>query len=206
MLRVKICGITNLKDARCAVSAGADAIGFVFATSPRKVDAGTARSIVRAVPPKTATVGVFVDESPERMLRIGEYCGLDILQLHGDESELTIRRLQKHGFQVLKALRAGDRDDRMRAGDTGADALLFDTAASGRFGGSGQSFDWKLLRGLKISLPWFVSGGLNAGNIKRLLSVVQPYGVDVSSGVESAPGKKSAKLVKEFIKNARSAR
>ena len=206
MLRVKICGITDRNDARCAVDSGADAVGVVLARSPRRVDAATARSIARAVQPKAAVVGVFVDESPERMLRLGEYCGLDVIQLHGDESERVIRRLQKRGFQVIKALRAQNADDMKRASETGADALLFDTVASGRFGGTGRIFDWKILKKMEILLPWFVSGGLNTGNVKELLSVVEPCGVDVSSGVESAPGKKSVKLVKEFIKNARSAR
>jgi phosphoribosylanthranilate isomerase len=206
VVRVKICGITNLSDARDAVDAGADAVGFVFAASPRKVTAETAKKISRWVQPAAAAVGVFVDESTERMLRVGDLCALNAIQLHGNEGLRVVRRLQRHGFQVLKAVRAGDGESLKRAQDSGADALLFDTASAGRFGGTGKTFDWEFLKEQKFDLPWFVSGGLNAKNVKDLLATVRPYGVDVSSGVEKAPGKKSIKQVKEFIHNAKSAR
>ena len=204
MVRVKICGITNAADARHAVRSGADALGFVFAKSPRRVSAETARKITGSIPADSATVGVFVDEPAERLLRIAERCRLTVVQLHGDEKPSLARRLQKNGLQVLKALRVGAQDDLDRMDDWPADALLFDTSASGRFGGTGRTFDWGLLAGRRIRLPWFVSGGLNPGNVKKLLSALQPYGVDVSSGVEISPGKKSAALVREFIKNAKS--
>ena len=205
MVRVKICGITNARDAHHAVANGADAVGFVFAKSPRQVNVEAVRKIVTGIDAQAAAVGVFVNEPFDRMLRIADRCRLDIIQLHGNEKGSTIRRAQKHGFRVLKAFRVSSDADLSQADDSPAEALLFDTAVAGRFGGTGQIFDWKILKGKKIRLPWFVSGGLIPGNVKKLLSILDPYGVDVSSGVEESPGKKNSKLVREFIKNAKSA-
>ncbi len=203
MVRVKICGITSEADARCALQAGADAIGIVFAKSPRHVDPERAKKIVRAAGPLASCIGVFVDESAERMLRIAQHCCLTGFQLHGDESVGTIRRLQKHGYSVIKAVRAGGRAGLKKINDLPADALLFDTSHAGQFGGTGRVFDWSSLKRLNIRTPWIVSGGLDPLNVKKLLSVLEPYGVDVSSGVEKAPGKKNEKLIKEFIRNAK---
>ncbi len=205
MIRVKICGITNVADALCAQRQGADAIGFVFAKSPRQVDAGTVKKIVGFTGPLIATIGVFVDESVERMLKIADRCRLSGIQLHGDERAGTTERLQRNGFRVIRALRVGDPSELKKIKDASADAILFDTSDAGRFGGTGRVFDWACLEKLKIQRPWIVSGGLNPVNVKRLLSLLEPYGVDVSSGVEKAPGKKNEKLVKEFIRNAKSA-
>ena len=205
MLRVKICGLTNLSDARHAVASGADALGFVFADSPRRANADAVKKIMRVVGSSAAGVGVFVDESIDRMLRTAERCGLDILQLHGDEKDSVIRAVQRQGFQVLKAFRVHNDADLKKADASCANALLFDTSIDGRFGGTGQTFDWEVLRGKTIRRPWFVSGGLDPKNVTRLLKVLTPYGLDVSSGVESSPGKKDHKRVKEFIKNAKSA-
>ena len=206
MVRVKICGITNASDAREAVSCGADALGYVFAKSPRRVEAGTVKTITRICGARAAAVGVFVNEPFDRMLRTAERCALDILQLHGDEGDRVIRLAQRQGFRVLKAFRAASRADLRKADDSPADAVLFDASVTGRFGGTGRTFDWKILSGKKIRLPWFVSGGLDPYNVKKLLRTLDPYGVDVSSGVEKAPGKKNHERVKEFIKNAKSAR
>ena len=206
MVRVKICGITRAEDARHAARCGADAIGFVFAESSRKISPGAARKISTSPGLTLATVGVFVDEPVDRMLRIAEQCRLTALQLHGDESDAVVRKAQRAGYQVLKAFRIAKKDDLEVAADAEADALLFDASVSGQRGGTGQSFDWALLKGLRTAKPWFVSGGLDPKNVRKLLSEITPYGVDVSSGVESAPGKKSAQLVKEFIKNAKSSR
>ena len=203
MVRVKICGITNAADARYAVQEGADAIGFVFAKSPRRVEAAAVKKILGGVGPLVAAIGVFVDESEEKMLRIADHCGLSGIQLHGDESARTVRRLQKQGFRVIKAIRAVRRMDAKRMAGTEADALLFDTAHAGQFGGTGIAFDWSYLKKLDIRIPWIVSGGLDPVNVKKLLSTFRPYGVDVSSGVERVPGKKSEKLVREFIRNAK---
>ena len=205
MLRVKICGITNLADAVFAADNGADVLGFIFAKSPRRVEEKTAAKIARALGERVATVGVFVDESPERMLRIAGDCGLTMLQLHGRETNAVVRRMQKSGFQVLKAFRMGEDAGLPELSENPADAFLLDTSSGGRFGGTGKTFDWELLKKKTFHRPWFVSGGLDAQNVKKLLSMVRPYGVDVSSGVESAPGKKNHQLVKEFIQHAKSA-
>jgi phosphoribosylanthranilate isomerase len=152
------------------------------------------------------SVGVFVNEDVERMLRTAERCRLSAVQLHGNEKESVVRRLQKNGFQVLKAVHVGAESTLKTAEDSPADALIFDTSVAGRSGGTGKIFDWGLLKGRKFHRPWFVSGGLSPRNVKKLLLSLSPYGVDVSSGVESVPGKKNASLVKEFIQNAKSAR
>ena len=184
---------------------GADALGFIFAKSPRRVEMAAVKRIVAAAGPLVATIGVFVDESEEKMLRNAERCGLSGLQLHGDESTKTVKRLQREGFHVIKAIRAAKGMDIKKLNDMPADALLFDTAHAGRFGGTGQSFDWSCLKKLELRVPWIVSGGLHPANVKEMLSMIRPYGVDVSSGVEKAPVKKSDKLVREFILNAKSA-
>ena len=206
MVRVKICGITNAADAGHAAREGADALGFIFAKSPRRVEPRTVKKIVAAVGPFVATIGVFVDESEEKMLRTAEHCGLSGIQLHGNENSRTVRRLQVRGFRVIKAFRAGEGMDVGQINETPADAVLFDTAHSGKFGGTGVSFDWSCLKNVNARVPWIVSGGLNPVNVKKLLSIFRPYGVDVSGGVEKTPGKKSEKLVREFIRNAKSAR
>ena len=203
MVRVKICGITNAADARFAVREGADAVGVIFAKSPRQVDVSAAKKIAAAAGPLAAVIGVFVDESVEKMLRSAGNCGLSAIQLHGDENARTVRELQKRGFRVIKALRVGEGTDLKKINDMPADMFLFDTAVAGKFGGTGRSFDWERLNQLTLRVPWIVSGGLDPAKVKKLLSVLRPYGVDVSSGVESAPGKKSQKLVKEFIRNAK---
>ena len=206
MVRVKICGITNAADAVYAVGQGADALGFIFAKSPRRVEPSTVKKIVGAVGPLVATIGVFVDESEERMLGIAERCGLSGIQLHGDESAGTVHKLQKRGFRVIKAVRASKGMSIKDLNEMAPDAVLFDTSHAGKFGGTGRSFDWSYLKKMPLGVPWIVSGGLGPANVKKLLSTLHPYGVDTSSGVEKAPGIKSEKLVKGFIRNAKSAR
>ena len=169
MVRVKICGITNLTDALCAVREGADAIGFVFAKSPRRVNAQTVRKITQSIGPLVASIGVFVNEPAERMLRIADRCGLSGIQLHGDENAGTIRRLQQQGFHVIKALRMGEGNELEKIHDVSADALLLDASHGGKFGGTGRTFDWMCLKTRKIQIPWIVSGGLSPANVKKLL-------------------------------------
>jgi phosphoribosylanthranilate isomerase len=206
MVRVKICGITNVADAQDAVCEGADALGFVFSKSPRRVDVQTVKKIVSATGPFVAMVGVFVNEPVEKMLRIADGCALSAIQLHGDERETTIRQIQKYGFRVIKALRVGAGNELKKINNLPADAFLFDTSYHGKFGGTGRTFDWACLNELKIRVPWIVSGGLNPINVRKLLSFLKPYGVDVSSGVENTPGKKNEKLVKEFIRRVKFSR
>jgi phosphoribosylanthranilate isomerase len=205
MLRVKICGITNALDARFAAEAGADALGFVFAKSLRQISAASAGKIVRSLPLGVSAVGVFVDEKPADLLKTASKAGVHVVQLHGHESASEARLFQKNGFAVMKAFRVKGLEDLKRAAGERADAVLLDTFVAGLAGGTGQCFDWALLKKVSFSVPYFVSGGLNPKNLKHLLTCVKPYGVDVSSGVEKAPGKKDHRSVKEFIRNAKSA-
>ncbi len=201
MTRVKICGITNLRDAELAVSLGADAIGFVFAESPRKISVQTAARISKALGPLVTTVGVFVNESPERMRRIAEECGLNALQLHGDETPGVLGRLK--GLKLIKAVRVGSGFRAATMKGYHPAAFLFDTRSKGKYGGTGKVFDWNLLSGLQLKVPMILSGGLNPDNVGEAVRRIRPYAVDVSGGVEASPGKKSARLLKEFIRNAK---
>ncbi len=201
VVRVKVCGITNVRDAMTAVDAGADALGFVFAPSPRRVAPAQALEIIRGVGPWIATVGVFVNEKLKNVKRIASFCGLSAVQLHGNESAAYVKQLAP--LKVIKAFRVLEARDLRAVRGYDADAYLFDTKIKGLYGGTGQSFDWKILKSLKISRPVILSGGLDPKNVSRALRVLRPYGVDVSSGVEKAPGKKDAKLVREFIRRAK---
>ncbi len=200
MSYVKICGITSVDDAKLALDAGANAIGMVFAKSPRQVNMKTAAKIVKAAGPWVATVGVFVNEAPEVVIRTAAECGLTAVQLHGEEDSSYTKRLA--AFKVIKAFRVGDSFDWKRLKPYHSDAFLFDTLVEGLFGGTGRTFAWEILKERKFDRPFIVAGGLNPKNVAKLVRTLHPYGVDVSSGVEKAPGKKDPKLVKEFIKNA----
>lgn len=203
MTKVKICGITNLKDAEIALEAGADALGFVFATSPRQISAQEAAKIIKKTGPWTASVGVFVNETSEKITQIVLECGLSAVQLHGDESPLLTKRLSS--FKVIKAFRVGKDFKTSETRGYSAQAYLFDTKVKDLFGGSGKSFDWKILKNKKWDKPIILSGGLHPKNVNEAIRLLKPYGVDVSSGVERSAGKKDSKLVKEFIRNAKKA-
>jgi phosphoribosylanthranilate isomerase len=203
--RVKICGITNLKDALWAADAGADALGFVFAKSPRRAVPSQVRKIVKAVGPWITTVGVFVNEDIKRVRQIAAECGLDAVQLHGDESPDYVRQLKSSSCKIIKAFRLAGKADLKKVSKYAplVDAFLFDAKVAGKWGGSGQRFDWDILKSFKSSRPFIVAGGLSpedAGEVVRRLS---PYGVEASSSVERAPGKKDPKKVKEFIRRAK---
>jgi len=203
MTKVKICGITNLRDARACVSHGADLIGFVFYKKSRRcISAGRAKKIIEKLPKKIVKVGVFVNEAPEIVERIAKLCQLDCLQFHGDETPEYLNGFK--GFKVIKAFRVRDKIGSKVLRSYKADYFLFDAFSKEAFGGTGRKFDWKLLSGLKkIKTPFFVSGGLTAENVGALIKAAEPFCVDVSSRVESAPGKKDHKLVKEFIRKAK---
>jgi phosphoribosylanthranilate isomerase len=199
--RVKICGITNRGDAEDALCFGADAIGFVFAQSPRQISVNDAKKISRAVGPWMTTVGVFVNENERNILRIASECRLSVIQLHGDEPASELHRLKP--YKVIKAFRILEKEDLNKTKGYNADAYLFDTKVSDVYGGSGKSFDWALLRSTRVPKPYIVSGGLTPQNVKTVIRILSPYGVDVSSCVEKSPGKKDTKLVKRFIHNAK---
>jgi len=200
-LRVKVCGTTRLKDALLAVECGADAIGFIFyKKSPRYVSAKTAKEICSKLPPFVHRVGVFVNETADKINRIADRCGLDAVQLHGDESPAFCKKI-KH--RVIKVVRVKDAASLKEMSRYAVDGFLLDTWKEDQWGGTGKVFDWELAARAKKYGPVIIAGGLNPRNVKAAIKKVQPYGVDVSSGVEQSPGKKDPRKVKAFIKAVR---
>lgn len=197
MTKVKICGIKTLSDAKFAVDYGADAIGFVFAESIRKVSKEKARSIVQKLPPFVTTVGLFVNDTAENIEAICRFCGLDAIQLHGNEQPGLLNKLKD--FKTIKAFRIQNEKDIIPIRKYKPDAILLDGYSEKNMGGTGTSFDWKIVKHIRTSIPIIVAGGLTPLNVSRAIKIVKPYGVDVSSGVESSPGKKDRKLIKKFI-------
>jgi phosphoribosylanthranilate isomerase len=200
---VKICGITDYEDASIAVELGAGALGFIFADSPRQITPQKARDIIRAMPPFVKTVGVFVDEGPAAIKEIIHYCGLDLVQLHGDESPDLCCELMPY---TIKALRIKDesslRTSRIYHGKVRA--LLLDTYSKDKAGGTGKTFNWQLaIKIKKLGTPIILAGGLGPANIDGAVSTVRPYAVDVNSGVEERPGKKSHTLMKDLMEKVR---
>lgn len=201
MTKVKICGITNLKDALAAAKLGADAIGFVFAKSPRRITPEKARDIVLKLPWRLVRIGVFVNERPETVNRIARSCGLDLVQLHGDETPSYCKKIYP---RVIKAVRVKSGKDLDKISDYKVTAILLDTYSKGKYGGTGKTFDWSLAKKVKrFKVPVILSGGLNEKNISDAVREVRPYAVDVSSGVESSPGRKNAKKMKKVIEIAK---
>ena len=201
-VRIKICGITNKEDALAAAHLGADALGFIFAPSPRKISAERAREIIKALPPFIKTVGVFVDEDPERVSSIVAMCGLDVLQLHGSES---IDYCSSFDRRVIKAVRLRSRDDLENLSKyvNVVDALLLDTYVPNKLGGTGITFDWKLAVEARRYGRIILAGGLNPENVAAAISMVKPYAVDASSGLEQSPGVKDHEKMAQFIARVR---
>ncbi|MCK4622465.1 MAG: phosphoribosylanthranilate isomerase [Desulfuromonadales bacterium] len=201
--RVKICGITNLEDALQAVEAGADALGFVFYhRSPRFVTPREVQKIIAELPPFVTTVGLFVNEPLLRIRRTMAAARLDVVQLHGDESpeDCLIEPLR-----VIKALRIKNAASLEGAARYQVSALLLDAWSDEHYGGTGLSFDWQLVRRLTGKRPLILAGGLTPENVVDAVRQIKPYAVDVSSGVEAAPGKKDHQKVAEFICRVRNA-
>jgi phosphoribosylanthranilate isomerase len=206
--RVKICGITCPDGARAAAEAGADAIGLVFAESPRRVTPEQAAGIVRVLPPWVSAVGVFVDELPATIREIAAAAGLAVAQLHGDEPPDTPARLE--GLKVIKAFGIGSEDDleaarrwRKESERSGRipDAYLVDArVGGGPKGGSGRPADWRLAARMILEgfRPLILAGGLTPDNVADAIRAVRPWGVDGSSGLESEPGRKSPEKVRAF--------
>lgn len=197
---VKICGITSEQDALLAVACGADAVGFVFAPSKRQVSPGRVAEIVRRLPPEILTVGVFRDELPERVVALVGRAGLQAAQLHGDETPVAVAAVKAEVRTVFKAVVAGS-DAFTHAAAYGADAVLVDAPNPG----SGRMFDWRLAEDAPAGVPLIMAGGLHPGNVADAIAKVEPWGVDVASGVERSPGVKDPVLVRDFIRNARAA-
>ena len=201
--RVKICGITNLADAQAAVEAGADALGFNFyEKSPRHISLATAAEITKKLPPFVMRVGVFVNAPEEFVLRAIAEAGLTMLQFHGDESPEFCTQF---GLMSMKAFRIRDEKSLQELANYQTGAFLLDAYSADARGGTGEKFNWDLaVEAQKFGKPIFLAGGLTPENVAEAVKKVNPFAVDVSSGVESAPGKKDHAKVKAFIEAAKS--
>ena len=204
MVKIKICGITSKKDAFLAVDAGVDALGFIFAKSTRQVSPQLAKEIIEALPPFIERVGVFVNEKLHHVLTTVRFCLLSSCQLHGDELPHYCSQLP---CKLIKSFSVRDKVPEKIADYRGKiDACLLDSFCEEKRGGTVKVFDWEIACEVKkIGFPLILSGGLNAANVTAAIRRIHPYAVDVASGVEDAPGKKSREKMQEFIDLARRA-
>ncbi len=199
MTRIKICGITNLEDARLAAELGAQALGFIFyPKSPRAITPEAARQIIAQLPPLVLSVGVFVNEAAALVLEVAEMVRLDWVQLHGEEPPEYCRFLYRN---VMKAIRVKDQSSlaQMAPYQGSVRAFLLDTHKSGQRGGTGESFDWSLARQAKEFGPVVLAGGLQPENVTAAIREASPEAVDVASGVEASPGKKDHARMRAFF-------
>jgi len=192
LIRVKICGICDLEGAQAAAEAGADMIGFHFCDSPRRVSPDEARAILDELPVRPRIVGVFIDESPDEVRRIADLLDLDLLQLHGSEQPGF-----EAGRPVMKVLKV--REGRVPDADAWPDPIMLDSWSADQRGGTGRAWDWELARPLLSSRKVFIAGGLEPGNVGKVVSGFKPYGVDVSSGVEARVRVKDPAKVRAFV-------
>ena len=203
MTKIKICGITNKLDAVNAATLRVDMLGFVFyKKSKRYVEPKTAEDIIDELPPGIMKVGVFVDEEREKVLKIAEDVFLDAMQFHGTETPEYCAYF-KDKYKVIKAFRLKDKEDLADINDYDVDYYLLDTYKPDTLGGTGVTFDWKILKDFEFLRPVILSGGLTPDNVGRAIREVVPFGVDVSSGVEAEPGKKDLNLMKKFVEYVR---
>ncbi|MBL7197558.1 MAG: phosphoribosylanthranilate isomerase [Candidatus Omnitrophica bacterium] len=201
--KVKICGITNIKDALQSVWCGADALGFVFfKKSKRYINPKEAKKIIEILPPWIFKVGLFVNEKIANVRKIAKDCKLDFIQLHGDENQSYLKKLK--GLRIIKAIRIKEKIAFRNLDNLACELLLFDAYSKVEFGGTGRKFNWDVNREIKkIRKPYIISGGLTPFNVHQAVKRFLPYAVDVSSGVERRPGKKDERLIKEFIRNVK---
>lgn len=200
-VRIKICGITNLDDALAAAELGADAVGFIFyEKSKRHISPRAAAFIIRELPPFIATVGVFVNEPPEKVVDIAKEAGVGCIQLHGDE---TPEYCQAVGLRTIKALRVKDASVLNSLRSYSVSAILLDTYREGVPGGTGETFDWDIASEAAATGRVILSGGLTPENVREAVGKVRPYAVDVSSGVESSPGRKDHEKLRKFFEQVR---
>jgi len=192
MIRVKICGICDLEGAQSAAESGADLIGFHFCRSDRRVTPEAARAIVDALSVRPAIVGVFIDQDPEEVRQIAEFVDLDLVQLHG--SEAPGFEAGKPAIKVLKV-----RDGRIPEVDDWPDPIMLDSWSADQRGGTGRTWDWDLARELAARRRVFIAGGLEPGNVGKVVAALKPYGVDVSSGVEARVRVKDPAKVRAFV-------
>lgn len=198
LTKIKICGITNLVDALMSAKLGADAVGFIFTASKRKINPKIAREIIVKLPPFITTVGVFKNETQKYLNQIADYTKIDIVQLHGNETPEYCNRIKR---KVIKRFSINDdyetNDLVSQMNKYYVSAYLLDPGE-----GSGKKFDWNLAT--NINLPLIIAGGLTPENVKEVISLLTPYGVDVASGVEKSPGRKDIKKIMRFIEEVRS--
>ena len=205
MTRIKICGITNLDDGLEAIAAGVDALGFVFVpNTPRYITPSQAKLVIKQLPPFITNVGLFVDSEIDEIENIVNHCKLDAVQLHGNESpemcsQISLQTKVIKSFHVKKELQVL----RNEIENYRVDAYLLDTFIKGKAGGTGQTFDWRIAEGLSQRI--ILAGGLTPDNIGTAIAQLQPYGVDVSSGVEKSPGKKDTNKIYSFVRQVRKA-
>jgi phosphoribosylanthranilate isomerase len=202
-MKVKVCGITSYEDAAMALDQGIDALGFnFFPRSPRYVSPMAARRIIERVPPLTVIVGLFVNvPQQEDVSEMARAAGVQVVQLHGDENPEYCRRLRE--WPLIKALRVGKSQTEDNLEDYPVRAFLLDSKDDVLFGGTGKSFDWNRALEVKKVRPVILAGGLRPDNVQEAIRMVMPYAVDVCSGVESAPGKKDGRRLKEFMDEVR---
>jgi len=196
---IKICGLTNLEDAQKAVELGADAIGFIFARSPRRAEPDKVKSIIRELKGDVLKIGVFVNEDAEKIKSIVKDCRLDAIQLHGDESPEFCSGFT--GLKLIKAVRVKNIESLKIISDfKNIFACLLDTYSSDIYGGTGKTFNWELaVKAKEYKKPIILSGGLNIDNIEEAIRIIRPYGVDISSSIESRPGKKDITRMSRVI-------
>jgi len=201
MVKVKVCGITNLDDALVAVAAGADALGFVFYDkSPRFINPVKAAEIILRLPPFVQTVGLFVNEETEQINWTVDYCGIDVVQLHGNETPDDCLEVKR---RVIKAFRIQNNISIDPLNKYQVSGYLLDAWSPDAYGGTGRTFNWELAEAAKQYGPVILAGGLIPENVAEAIKVVNPYAVDVSSGVESSLGKKDPQKVRAFIRVAK---
>jgi phosphoribosylanthranilate isomerase len=195
-MRIKICGLCDLEDAKAAVEAGADMIGFHFCDSDRRMSPEDVRAILDELPVRTTVVGVFIDEQPAEVQRIAEYLDLDLVQLHGSEAPGF-----DAGRRIMKVLKV--RDGAVSGARDWPDPIMLDSWSANQRGGTGQTWDWEIARPLLRSRDVFIAGGLQPGNVGKVVSEFKPYGVDVSSGVEARVRVKDPEKMRAFIRAVR---
>ncbi len=203
MVKVKICGITNLEDAFAAIASGADALGFLFyKKSPRYITPEEASRIIRKLPERVIKIGIFVNARESNVRKIAKKCRLDMLQFHGNESCGFCDRFKD--YKVIKSIRVRGKKELKNIVNYNPFAFLFDTLTKSRLGGTGKSFDWSLITGMSgLKQPVFLSGGLNEKNVGKAIRIACPSWVDVSSSVESTYGRKDHNKLKSFIRAAK---
>ncbi len=211
MTWLKICGTTNLRDAQLSIDAGADALGFIFAPSPRRIDVADAEAIIRALSGDVESIGVFANQAADHVAAIADQAGLTGVQLHGDEPPSSLREYRRTlgDRRIIKTLHAGDL---VRSRDTLAaylsacdsiDAVLLDSGSAQQRGGTGMAFAWNetlsVATEIREATSLIIAGGLNSANVAEAMKLFDPWGVDVVSGVESCPGTKDEPKLREFV-------